>query len=102
DGKGFYSFTGSMLYNVNGATAQPYTRVGGYVLSTSGLFEMDSLINGSDAEWGGVASAGPNAFVASATEGPFWDIIVGIPVATDSSAAKLPGPFRAGYIDLLN
>src|SRR5579863_8357286 len=81
DGKGNYSFTGqgaSLASGVNSALSL----TGTYIVGANGFFEMTSLADPTDTEFGGVSSLGPSAFVASATEGVNVTMMVGIPVGS--------------------
>lgn len=101
DGKGGFAFTGRLLDSKTGTKSAPYTTSGSYGVSANGTFSMQSLIDSNDTEFGGVGATGPSAIVASATEGGYQDLLVGIPVNPAVSASTLSGPYRAVYIDYL-
>jgi len=113
DGSGGYTFNGSVMES-NPATAgpQPTTRTitGTYALAANGFLRIDSLVgtyidnNGAtqvDVAYGGLGVAGPNAFVASATEHQNSDQIIGIPVNASATNASFSGTYNAAYMDLL-
>lgn len=101
DGKGGYTFSGVLLDTKAGSKQQPYTTKGTYAVGANGLFQITNLFDTGDTDFGGVGAAGPSAFVASATEGSYNDIMVGIPVPASSSTLRFSGAYRAGYIDYL-
>ncbi len=102
DGKGAYALAGSLVDTQVGPIAQPYTVTGTYSVGSNGLFQIQNPINTKDTDFGGVGAAGPSAFVASATEGQYNDILVGIPMpASLLSLGSFNGTYRAGYIDYL-
>lgn len=99
DGNGNYTFTGQELNSAVGTTAVAYTTTGVYSVSASGLVQIQTPIDidNSDTEFGGVGATGE--VVASATEGMYSDIFVGIP---EGAASGVSGSYQAGYIDYLN
>src|SRR5579864_2252290 len=101
DGNGNYSFTGLLNDSQVGGGPQAYAVNGGYAVQSNGLLQIQNPIDGSDREFGAVGALGPNAIVASATEGPYDDIFVAIPVGSGLSNASVQGSFRAGFIDFL-
>jgi len=101
DGKGNYSFTGQMVDTSVSTSAAPYTVSGTYALESNGLVQIQNPIDGSDLEYGGVAGIGPNAIVASATEGPYNDIFIAIPISSTASTSSVQGSFQVAFIDFL-
>ena len=99
DGKGKFSFAGRLMDTKAGGKSTPYMTSGQYGVSSNGMFYIQNLIDGNDTDYGGVGAAGPSAFVASATEGGYQDILVGIPVNPAVVASTLNGTYRAVYID---
>jgi hypothetical protein len=101
DGRGNCSFGGALMDTRTGSKAQAYTVSGTYSAGANGLFQIQNPINTQYTEYGGIGAAGPSAFVASATEGIYNDVLVGIPMPTGLSVSTLTGTYRAGYIDYL-
>ena len=102
--QGTYSFNGQTMDSSSHSVSPSNLSVTGrFGAAPNGFFQMQSLIaianNSPDIVRGGVGQAGPSAFVASATEGPNYDIIVGIPIATGVSVATLNGLYSFAYID---
>jgi uncharacterized protein (TIGR03437 family) len=100
DGNGKYSFTGQMMDSQSGSAAA-YTVSGGYSAASNGLIQLTNPIDTSDTEYGGIGAIGPNAIVASATEGPYNDIFIAIPAGTGVSNSSIQGSYQAGFIDFL-
>lgn len=107
DGNGNYSFSGQVMVSTAGSTASTTSVTGTYKVSANHLLELTSLftyVYGTGAtpatitEYGGVAAVGPGAFVASATEGEYYDIFVGIPVPANVTNASLAGGYTAAYL----
>ncbi len=96
DGKGNYSFTGQELDSSRGSTATSFNASGTYSVSLSGLLQIQSLIDNTDTEFGGVGGA--NEIVASATEGAYNDIFIAIPAGPGSA---VQGSYNTGFIDFL-
>lgn len=101
DGKGNYSFNGMVM--TSGATAPASSSIAGtYKCAGNQMLKIQSLfsaVNGAtdlNSGYGGVGAVGPNAFVASATEGQNYDILIGIPIASGNST--LSGSYTAGYL----
>lgn len=94
NGKGAYQFTSSAGISASG----------GYGVGANGLMYMQSLVDSSQNAFGGLSAvggataSGPQAFVASATEGSNADTIVAIPAGTLASTATLKGSYNAGYL----
>jgi uncharacterized protein (TIGR03437 family) len=97
---GVATFNGAGNYTFAGTAGQNNT--GTYGLGANGLLYIQSFVDGTQYAYGGISAIGPNAFVASATEGPSADIIVAIPAGTSSSAASLNGNYSAGYVGFAN
>lgn len=96
DGNGNFTFSGQELDSTQGNTASPYSISGTYVVSSSGLFQIQNPIDNTDTDFGGVGGSGE--IVASATEGPYDDIFVAIP---EGPASGLQGSYQVGLIDFL-
>ena len=104
-GSGQYTFNGQILDStVSGGPTQTTIR-GTFEVAANGLLKMQSLVGatstGPDTVWGGVGTAGPNAFAGSATDGPNFDMMVGIPLATNLSVANFKGQYATAYFDFL-
>jgi uncharacterized protein (TIGR03437 family) len=102
DGAGNYSYKGQGTSTTAAGMASAQAFNGTYSAGSNGLFQIQSLVDGTQVSFGGVSALGPSAFVASATEGTSVDILVGIPAGANVSAASLKGAYTAGYIDFLN
>jgi uncharacterized protein (TIGR03437 family) len=114
DGAGDYVFNGAVTVcsTVPCSAPQPATSTitGNYNLASNGFFEINSLVgtykdnNGQtqvDLAFGGVGVAGPNAFVASATEATNYDLFIGIPLNASATNASFKGTFNTAYLDFL-
>jgi uncharacterized protein (TIGR03437 family) len=101
DGKGNYNFSGQILDTSVGTSAAPYTVSGTYSLESNGMVQIQNPIDGSDIDYGGVSGIGPNAIVASATEGPYNDLLIAIPISSTASASSVQGSFQVAFIDFL-
>lgn len=101
DGKGGYTFAGVLEDSKTGGKAQIYNSKGTYAAGSNGAFQMQNPIDTLDTDFGGIGAAGPAAFTASATEGPYNDLLVGIPISGATTVASVNGAYRAGYIDFL-
>jgi uncharacterized protein (TIGR03437 family) len=113
---GMVSFTASGVFSFNGQimdsalqsqSASPATIKGTFAVAANGFLEMQSLLgttpsNGPDVLRGGVGLVGPSAFVASTTEGPNFDMIVGIPLASGLDLANLNGLYKFTYLSFLD
>ncbi len=103
--QGGYTFNGqAMDSSVQSLVASPLTVSNGtFAVAANGMLQMQSLLatasGNPDILRGGVGIAGPAAFVASTTEGPNYDMIVGIPLATGLSDASLQGLYKFTYLD---
>ena len=97
DGAGNYTFSGQELDSTAGSSPVPYTASGVYALSSNGLVQIQSPIDNTDSEFGGVGGA--NQIVASATEGNYDDIFIAIPGGAGSA---ITGSYNVGFIDFLN
>lgn len=98
DGKGNYTFSGQGT----SLAAGPSTSIsasGTYNVGANGLFEMTSLADPTDTDYGGVSAVGPWAFVASATEAANVTLMIGIPVGSSVSNSSFKGNYTAGAID---
>ena len=101
DGNGKYTFNGQMCDTNSGSTAQAYSASGSYSVGANGLAEIQSAIDSTDTEYGGVGATGPSAVVASATEGSSKDIFIAIPVGSSATNGALSGTYWAGFEDFL-
>lgn len=102
DGNGNYTFTGQKTDSTAGSAPAAYTiSKGTYALAANGLLQLQNPFDSTDIDYGGVGAIGPSAFVASATEGAYDDILVGIPISTSASNSSVQGSFQAGFIDFL-
>jgi uncharacterized protein (TIGR03437 family) len=93
---GVASFDGAGNYTFNGASGGSASGV--YGVAANGMLFMQSVIDNSQYAYGGISSVGPNAFVASATEGTTADLLVAIPAGTSTTSASLQGNYTAGYV----
>jgi uncharacterized protein (TIGR03437 family) len=100
DGNGSYSFTGQLMDSQTGS-AQAYTSSGSYSVAANGLTQIQSPIDSTDTEYGGVAGIGPSAIVASATEGSADDVFVAIPAGSSITNSSVQGKYQVGFIDYL-
>jgi uncharacterized protein (TIGR03437 family) len=102
-GSGEFSFSGQILDSTVPGGPVPTTSTGTFAVAANGFLKMQSLVgvtpSGPDTVWGGVGAAGPNAFVGSATDGPNFDIIVGIPLATGLRPSNFKGLYATAYLD---
>lgn len=101
DGQGNYSFTGQKLDTQVGSTPAAYSVNGQYGVQSNGLLELVNPIDTADSEFGAVGGIGPNAIVASATEGQYDDIFVAIPAASGAGNSSVQGSYQVGFIDFL-
>jgi uncharacterized protein (TIGR03437 family) len=111
DGAGNYAFNGIVMQsNPSNGEPQQTTRsyAGTYALAPNGFLQIQSLLgtyidsNGNtqiDVAFGGVGAAGPNAFVASATEALNYDLFIGIPIGASPADASFSGTYNAAYLD---
>src|SRR5437763_7049094 len=76
DGNGNYTFTGQLADTQPGASSTLFTATGQYAVASNGLVAIQSPIDNTVYEFGGVGAPGPSAIVASATESPYNDIFV--------------------------
>ena len=95
------------MVSTGGGTASTTSVTGTYKVSANHLLQMTSIfpnIYGTgplanvNAEYGGVGAAGPAAFVASATEGENYDVLVGIPSPANATNASVSGAYTAAYL----
>ncbi len=109
DGAGNYTFSGQLTDSASKTGTQSASFSGTYGVAVNGFLRIGSFAltgafpsNAVTFAFGGVGSAGPNAFTASATEGPdpVLDIMVGIPLGSGASNASLKGAYNAVYLDL--
>jgi len=102
-GSGQYSFRGHILDSTVPGGPVSKTFNGTFAVAANGFLKMQSLVGvtptGADTLWGGVGSAGPNAFVGSATDGPNFDIMVGIPLATGLRPSNFKGLYATAYLN---
>ncbi len=101
DGKGNYTFNGQSTSSASLGTVKTQTFTGTYQASPNGIFYLQSFITLNYC-YGGVSAIGPNAFIASDTEGTNVDILVGIPAGSGASNATLQGIYTGGFIDYPN
>ena len=101
DGNGNYSFTGQKMDTSAGTAPAAYSAQGTYAVAANGMLQIANPIDTSDIDYGGVGAAGPSAFVASATEGQYLDVLVGIPISTSATNANVQGAFQTAFIDFL-
>jgi uncharacterized protein (TIGR03437 family) len=101
DGNGNYTFTGQGTSLTSGPNSA-LSLSGAYTVGSNGFFQMQSLADPTDTEFGGVSSLGPSAFVASATEDSNVTMMVGIPIGSSVSNASFKGNYTAGAIDFPN
>jgi len=103
---GAFHFSGQVLDSAVQGPSVATSIDGHFKLAANGLLQMDSLVattasGNPDTVWGGVGSVGPAAFVASATDGPNYDIIVGIPISSTISSASFKGLYNTAYLEFL-
>ncbi len=96
DGKGNYSLAGQELDSTKGTSASSLNATGTYAVASSGMLQIQSPIDNTDTEFGGIGRAGE--IVASATEGVYDDVFVAIPAGPGSG---VQGSYQAGFIDFL-
>lgn len=101
DGAGKYSFSGSKMDSRVGSSSAPFSTSGTYSVGANGIARIQSPFDNSDTEYGGVGAIGPSAIVASATEGPYNDIFVAIPISASASNSSVQGTYKVGFIDFL-
>lgn len=101
DGNGNYTFTGQGTNLASGPNTA-LTLSGAYSVGSNGFFQMQSLADPTDTEFGGVSSLGPSAFVASATEQANVTMMVGIPIGSTVSNSSFKGNYTVGAIDFPN
>lgn len=101
DGNGNYSFTGQKMDTSAGSAPSAYSVQGTYAVAANGMMQVQNPTDTSDIDYGGVGAVGPSAFVASATEGPYLDVLVGIPISSSASNSSVQGAFKTGFIDFL-
>jgi len=101
DGNGNYNFNGQVMTN-GGSAPSTMSISGTYKCSSNQLLKIQSLFHAIDSmddlnsAYGGVGAAGPNAFVASATEGQNYDLLIAIPVSSNNNS--LSGSYTAAYL----
>lgn len=101
NGNGGYTFTGQGTSLASGANSA-LSLSGTYSVAANGFFQMQSLVDPTDFEFGGISSLGPSAFVASATEYINVTMMVGIPIGSSVSNSSFKGSYTAGAIDFPN
>jgi len=101
DGNGNYAFKGQGTSLASG-TNSALSLAGTYSVGSNGFFQMTSLADPTDTEFGGVSPLGPSAFVASATENANVTMMVGIPIGSSVSNGSFKGSYTAGAIDFPN
>lgn len=98
DGAGNYTLTGSLMDTQTGS-ARSYSVSGSMAIAANGLFQMTDPLDANSIVDGGV---GFDAFVGSATEANFQDLLVMIPAGTTApNNASLSGSYRMGAIEFL-
>lgn len=101
DGKGNYNFSGQKMDSTAGSSASAYSAQGMYVAAANGMVQIQNLFDGTDIDYGGIGGVGPSAIVASATQGPYLDLLVAIPISSSASNASVQGSFQTAFIDFL-
>lgn len=101
DGKGNYNFTGQKMDSTAGGSAAAYSAQGMYAAAANGMVQIQNLFDGTDIDYGGMGGVGPSAIVASATQGPYLDLLVAIPISSSASNASVQGSFQTAFIDFL-
>ena len=114
DGSGGYVFNGTVTECSSAPCSTPSQTTsqitGNYALAANGFLEINSLVgtymdnlSRTQIDWafGGVGVAGPNAFVASATEAGNYDLLAGIPFNASASNTSFKGTYNAAYLDFL-
>lgn len=92
DGNGNYTFAPTSGQSVSGT----------YGVGANGLMYVQSFVDNTQYAFGGISAIGPDAFIASATEGSSADIIVAIPAGSSASVSSLNGNYSAAYIGFGN
>jgi uncharacterized protein (TIGR03437 family) len=101
DGNGNYSFTGQKNDSSAGSPGA-FTTTGGYSVAANGMLQIQNPIDNTDTEYGALGAIGPNAVVASATEGQYDDILVAIPAGSGANNGSVQGSYQGAFIDFLN
>ena len=101
DGKGKYNFTGQKVDSTAGSSASAVSVQGMYAAAANGMVQIQNLFDGTDIDYGGIGGVGPSAIVASATQGPYLDLLVAIPISSSASNASVQGSFQTAFIDFL-
>jgi hypothetical protein len=98
--EGVFTFNGEVMTSTShsGVPATGVTINGSFGVAANGFLQMQSLLSTTanktpDTLRGGVGIIGPSAFVASATEGPNFDTIVGIPVTKGLQLSSYQGAY---------
>jgi uncharacterized protein (TIGR03437 family) len=106
--EGGFTFNGEIMDSTShsGVSSTAVTINGSFGVAANGFLQMQSLLSTTanktpDTLRGGVGVVGPSAFVASATEGPNFDMIVGIPVTTGLQLSSYQGAYAFTYINFL-
>jgi uncharacterized protein (TIGR03437 family) len=102
DGAGNYTFKGSSGANAVRGQILATGGKGTYGVGANGLLYVQSLVDPTQFAYGGLSALGPNAFVASTTEGSSADLLIAIPAGGTASAASLSGNYSAGYVTFPN
>ena len=101
NGNGSYTFTGQGTSLASGPNST-LSLSGTYSVGSNGFFQMTSLADPTDVDFGGVSAPGPSAFVASATEGGNVTMLIGIPAGSNVSNGSFTGNYIGGAIDFPN
>ena len=108
DGAGNYTFSGQLTDSSSKTGTQSVSFSGVYGVAANGFLRIASFAltgarpsNVVTFAFGGVGSAGPAAFTASATESssPVFDLMVGVPIGSSVSNASLKGAYNAVYLN---
>ncbi len=108
DGAGNYTFSGQLTDSASKTATQSASFSGAYAVAANGFLRIASFAltgarpsNVVTFAFGGVGSAGPAAFTASATESssPVFDLMVGVPIGSTVSNASLKGAYNAVYLN---
>lgn len=97
DGNGNYTETGQLSDStVSSGAPQSITLSGTYAVSSSGVLILTSPLVTGDYVYGGV---GVSAVVASSTEGNILDMMVAVPMGSNTSTGSLQGSYDVGSIE---
>ena len=100
DGNGNYSFSGQLSDNTQSSGApSSYSFQGTYIVSSSGLLQMQNPVAPSEPMFGGL---GVSALVASSAESNVWDLLIAVPLTGNSGQSSLQGTYRFAGLDYTN